>query len=149
MVVEYDGALPSVAPGRQLAPQFVVEAWPVSSDCAVPTSEGPTDALARHLRAGFDTMYEYWGGGPPRCPTPTPTAVNELLPAASYDLGVLVGDDFPYAADDAGGLIRDTSRVAAFDRRRVRRSARTPTTGLRTPSTMPRARGGSGPSTQR
>ncbi|MCB9530790.1 MAG: hypothetical protein H6700_03420, partial [Myxococcales bacterium] len=114
VVVEYDGAPPSVAAGRQLAPQFVVEAWPVSSDCAVPTSEGPTDALARHLRAGFDTMYEYWGGGPPRCPTPTPTAVNELLPAASYDLGVLVGDDFPYAADDAGGLIRDTSRVAGF-----------------------------------
>lgn len=105
---------PSVGAGRVLREFFPVEAWPSSSDCPVLTDDGPTDGYVAHRDGLFDTVYLYWNGGPPRCPTPTADHVNRLLPASDDGMHVLIGDDFDPFADGADTWLTDTSRVAGF-----------------------------------
>lgn len=113
VVVQYRGAPAAVAAGRVLRSHFVVEAWPRSSDCPTPTSDGTTPAFDAHVEAGFDTLYLYWGGGPPRCPTATPDIVNDLLPARG-GMFALIGDDYLDALDEGAPALTNTSQVAGF-----------------------------------
>lgn len=117
VVVEYADAAPAVGVGRTLRPHYVVEAWPRSSDCPVPidAEDEPagTVSFEEHQAAGFDTMYLYWGGGPPDCPSTTADVVNRLA-ARHDDAFVLIGDDFLPRIGDGPSPITDTSRVAGF-----------------------------------
>ncbi len=113
VVVDYADAPAAVGAGRVLRPHFVVEGWPRTTDCPIPTDEGTTAAFDAHVEAGFDTVYLYWGSGPPRCPTSTHDVVNELLPLRD-DMFVLVGDDYLDDIADGAPTVLDNSRVAGF-----------------------------------
>ena len=100
---------PSVGAGRVIPEFFPIEAWPVSSDCPVPTAAGDGENLRAHLAAGFDTFYLYWNS---RCETPTPEVIN-TLGAARRDYRVLVGDDY-LSSPDAGRGLTDANAAAGF-----------------------------------
>ncbi|NQW62953.1 MAG: hypothetical protein HQ461_08995 [Deltaproteobacteria bacterium] len=101
--------VPSVGAGRVVPEYFPIEAWPVSDDCPVPTSEPDTEALTQHLAAGFDTFYLYWNG---RCNAPTAEVLNSIAPQRD-DYRVLIGDDY-LSSPDAGSGLLDTTRAAGF-----------------------------------
>jgi hypothetical protein len=99
----------SVGAGRVVPEFFPIEAWPVSRECPVPTSEADSAALTQHLDAGFDTFYLYWNG---RCNQPTAEVLNSIAPQRS-DYRVLIGDDY-LSSPDAGTGLLETSRAAGF-----------------------------------
>lgn len=100
---------PSVGAGRVVPEFFPIEAWPVSSDCPVPSESGDSETLRAHLAAGFDTFYLYWNG---RCDTPTPDIVNRLA-VGRDDYRVLVGDDY-LNRPDAGRGLAEPNAAAGF-----------------------------------
>ena len=95
--------------GRVLPERFIVEAWPSGSDCAFP---GANDAnFERHRRAGFDTLYMYWGGSG-RCGFDGATMANVTAPATP-ELNILVGDDF-LQRPSPETAITDPSAIVGF-----------------------------------
>lgn len=111
VVVDWEEAPAAVGVGRVLRPHFPIEAWPSSADCVAPGANN--DAYRAHLDAGFDTLYLYWGGRS-GCAYETPELVNEILPQATDEMFVLIGDDFLNRASPPQDAITDTSRVAGF-----------------------------------
>jgi hypothetical protein len=108
VVVGFTDAPASVGVGRVLRPHFPVESWPKGGDCPLPG--GNETAFDRHVAAGFDTTYMYWGAG--GCGYSPADLVNATLPALG-DQHVLVGDDFLHFPSPET-LITDPSAVAGF-----------------------------------
>ena len=109
VAVDFDDAPTAVGVGRVLPERFIVEAWPSGSDCAFP---GANDAnFERHRRAGFDTLYMYWGGSG-RCGFDGATMANVTAPATP-ELNILVGDDF-LQRPSPETAITDPSAIVGF-----------------------------------
>jgi len=113
VVAEFDEGVPAVGVGRTIRPFFPIEAWPKRNDCALPDGEGGTAAFERHLAAGIDTIYWYWGDGGADCGLRTAEVVNRVLPSLPEPVYALVGDDF-LSRRNPETAITDTSRVAGF-----------------------------------
>lgn len=109
VVLELSDGPASTGVGRVLPEQFPIEAWPKSADCPLPG--GDPAAMAKHMAAGIDTLYMYFGNG--GCGTPGATLVNSVLPSSPTKLKVLVGDDF-LGRPTPESAITDTRAVAGF-----------------------------------
>jgi hypothetical protein len=108
-VVEFDAGPVSVGVGRVVPPFFPMETWPTGSECTFPT--GNDANFRRHLAAGIDTFYMYWGGNG-SCSYNARAVVNEIAPQRG-DLKLLIGDDF-LAYPNPEQAITNTSAVAGF-----------------------------------
>lgn len=112
VVAEWQNAPASVGTGRVLPPFFPVEAWPVGSECPMPTINDTN--YDRHRAAGFDTLYMYWGGKHEGdCHYDGKDIVNSIAPGLGDGAKILIGDDFLHHASPETA-ITDTSAVAGF-----------------------------------
>lgn len=108
VVLEYTDAPAAVAVGRHLRPDFPIEAWPKSDDCAFPGATGST--FAAHAAAGIDTTYMYWTAGR-RCGFDPATLLASGMPPGSK---VLLADDFLSGASSPATVLGDAHAVSGF-----------------------------------
>ncbi|MBM4371019.1 MAG: hypothetical protein FJ098_05155 [Deltaproteobacteria bacterium] len=109
VVAEWQGGPPSVGVGRILRPFFPIETWPNTSDCPFPG--GDQSNLEKHLAAGFDTHYIYWGND---CAGAGTVQVHEALLQAPLGLHLLIGDDFLDQGGDPATALPDTTWIVGF-----------------------------------
>lgn len=118
--VDYLDAPSAVAVGRAIPPHFAVETWPSSADCVTPGGQKPAN-FQKHLDAGFDTGYWYWGND--KCGVQFADLANGLTGSAG-DWQTLIGDDFPLDGSTklpknaaiSGFLIGDESDAQLWDK---------------------------------
>lgn len=109
VAVEFEDTPTAVGVGRVLRPFFPIEAWPVGDECPYPDVQ--QENFGRHMDAGFDTMFSYWGTGN-SCGFSSSQMYNETA-VGIEDFEIFIADDF-LVQPAPETLLTDTSSIAGF-----------------------------------